>query len=152
MSQSDDTADVATEMATRLGDAAGRAGMSPREFLRDGMSGTSADGSVRVWVDGLGRVQRVRIAPGTMAEGDEERLSAALTEAARAAAGAIADLLTPEALRQPLAEPRSQQKTTRPDDDDDDDDVVPVVTERGHTALNGQPPTSRVPNLSSQYS
>lgn len=36
--------DIATQVSARLGDA--------------------ADGSVRVWVDGLGRVQRVRIAPG----------------------------------------------------------------------------------------
>ncbi len=147
MSQSDTTSEMATEVSARLGDAAGRAGMSPMEFLRDGMSGTSTDGSVRVWVDGLGRVQRVRIAPGTVAEGDEERLSVALTEAARAAAGAIADLLTPEAVRQrlrELPEPQSfaahrapqQRRTARPDEHDhehdhDDDEAVLVITERG---------------------
>lgn len=135
--------DIATEVSARLDAAARRAGMSPMEFLRDGMSGTSADGSVQVWVDGLGRVQRVRIVRGTVAEGDEERLSAAFTEAATAAAGAIADLLTPEALRQRLRElpepqsisvrraPRQRPGTTRPDNDDQDDDMIPVVIDRG---------------------
>jgi DNA-binding protein YbaB len=131
--------DIATEVSARLENAARRAGMSPMQFLRDGMSGTSADGSVQVWVDGLGRVQRVRIAPGTVTEGDEERLSVAFAEAARTAAGAITDLLTPETLRQrlrELPEPQSfsvhrapqPQRTTRTDDDDD---VVPVIIDRG---------------------
>lgn len=128
--------DLATQAAARLSDAAAQAGLSPLEFLRDGMSGTSADGSVRVWVDGLGRIQRVRIAPGSVDAGDEERLAAAVTQAAKAAAGAIADLLTPDELRgqrRDLGEPRSistpeppPRRPARPAPPDDDD-MVPVI-------------------------
>ena len=128
--------DLATQTAARLSEAASQAGLSPLEFLRDGMSGVSTDGSVRVWVDGLGRIQRVRIAPGSVGAGDEERLAAALTEAAKAAAGAIADLLTPDELREqrreleePMSISTSEPPSRRPvrPAPPDDDDMFPVI-------------------------
>jgi DNA-binding protein YbaB len=90
--------------AERLREAAARAGVDPLEHLREGVSGTSADGSVQVWVNALGQVQRTRIRSRTVLEGDEQRLAQAFTQAAAAATRAVAELVTPEALRQRIAE------------------------------------------------
>jgi len=87
------------DAAERLRTAAERAGTTPLAFLHDGISGRSADGSVTVWADALGRVRRTTIRRNTLVEGDEARLATAFTEAATAAAKAAADLFTPEALR-----------------------------------------------------
>ncbi|MCT2582843.1 YbaB/EbfC family nucleoid-associated protein [Actinophytocola gossypii] len=87
---------VFLDAAERLRGAAERAGTTPFDYLRNGFSGRSADGSVTVWVDALGRVRDTTIRQGTLLEGDEQRVAAAFTEAAKAAAEAARDLLTPE--------------------------------------------------------
>lgn len=66
-------------------------------------------------------------------EGDEERLSAAITEAAKAAVDAIADLMTPDAVRdrlRDLAAPASVSTPEARHPRPDDDDVVPVIWDR----------------------
>ncbi|MCI2423759.1 YbaB/EbfC family nucleoid-associated protein [Saccharopolyspora sp. K220] len=66
-----------------------KARQNPQAVLDGHFSGTSPSGAVTVWVDSLGRVERVRVAPGMFADGDEKLIAdefmAANTKARRAA-------------------------------------------------------------------
>lgn len=114
-----DSTDLAVHLGDKLRRAARDAGMSPTEFLDGGVSGTSTDGTVTVWVDGIGRITRVRIAPGSVRERDEERLAKAVAEASEAAVAAVTDLFA--------LEPSAPPRPARPARPAEDDDMVPVI-------------------------
>lgn len=60
-----------------------KASRNPQAVLQGSFSGTSRN--VTVWVDSLGRTDRYRITPNSVAEGDELLLMQALDEATRKA-------------------------------------------------------------------
>lgn len=99
----------------RVREAAETAGDTVFGLLRDGISGRSDDGNVTVWVNALGQVQRVHIAPDTVREGDESRLADAFAQAARAATTAATELVVPPELRGDDRPPHSDGDEPPPD-------------------------------------
>lgn len=113
----------------RIRALAAESGQDPFAYLRDGVYGDSDDGTVRVWVDPLGRVRRSWISPDSIREDDEERLAKAFTQAARAAAARMADVVSPASLQRRIAELEGDTggRPVRRETDDD----MPVIRTTG---------------------
>ena len=67
-----------------------KAARNPEEVLQGGFSSTSRN--VTVWVDALGRTERCRIAPNSVAAGDEWQLIEDFNEATKKAQQKAANL------------------------------------------------------------
>lgn len=119
---------------------------NPQQALFSEFKGMSRSGAVTVWVDMLGRQKRLRIAPNTVREGDEQWLTEEINsayEAARDAAtfldfdvaefaqelrdvAALAKRVPEQSAAPPLAAvPRPERRPrNRPDDDEWFDDFT----------------------------
>lgn len=69
-----------------------RAARNPEAAVFGRFRGDSRAGTVTVWVDPLGRLDRVEIAPGSVLPGDETALATAVEEAGAAALASLAEL------------------------------------------------------------
>lgn len=103
----------------RAAEAAALAKANPTVALYGEFPGHSAAGTASVWVDVIGRMVRLELAPGSVQEGDEEGVAAAIAEAyveAVKAASIHATQGLEEWQRQAAA--AAPQRTRRDDDDE----------------------------------
>jgi DNA-binding protein YbaB len=74
-----------------------RATRNPEAAVLGRFRGDSRAGTVTVWVDPVGRLDHVKIAPGSVLPGDESALATSVEEAYAAALASLAEL-TPDYL------------------------------------------------------
>jgi hypothetical protein len=115
--------DETESMMRRLIDRADAATANPAVVLFGTFQGSSRTSAVTVWVDAIGRLERVEIAQNSAAGGNEASVAAALMEA-YGAARANAENLVLEASSGWQAEtpqPSTRGRRNPPPEDDDND-------------------------------
>jgi DNA-binding protein YbaB len=113
------TKDAVDAAMRRAVEAAAMARENPTAAVLGEFPGENEAGTATVWVDAIGRMVRLELAPGSVMEGDEEGVATAIADAYVEAVRA-ASVFAHEGLAE-WARQHAERPALRPDPDDEAD-------------------------------